>query len=266
MNISLSITYHDPEGRLYPQIEQHFPVLLDLFDGIAVRGSRQANRESLALFEAMGAIVFLDSTATSDLRPQIGRARREAIASSFNFDTPFSMHCDGDRILHWVEYYPAELAQIITRIPDNDFTVLGRTKRAFDTHPRIQRDTEAIVNHLFHVKIGYPWDVMIGARGMSRRAALAIVNGSVDDEISVDVTWPLYLRALGGYSLAYIPTEGLEFETHDRHTDDLNAAGGLEAWIEVLDSDIHKWLHRLEYVRLDLEAMLPFIQNDEVKS
>ena len=119
----------------------------------------------------------------------------------------------------------------------------------------MQRDTEAIVNHLFKIKTGHAWDVMIGARGLSRRAALAIVSGSDDNEISVDVTWPLYLRALGGYSLAYFPTEGIEFETQDRYGEDLENAGGLHTWMSELDSDIDKWLHRLDYVRLDLEAI-----------
>ena len=265
MDIALSITYHDPQGGLTPQIEQHFPALLRMFSGIAVRGSRQANRKSLTLCESMGAKVKLDSLSNYNQGPQIGRARREAVALALEFDTPYNVHCDGDRILHWAENYPSELAEIINLVPENDFTVMGRTTRAFNTHPRMQRDTEAIVNHLFHVRTGCAWDVMIGARGLSKRAAQAIVDGSEDNEISVDVTWPLLIRSLGGYSLAYLPTEGLEFETHNRYLDELNAAGGLGAWMKELDTDITKWLHRLSYVRLDLEAMLPFVLQDDTK-
>ncbi|MFN2236080.1 MAG: hypothetical protein ACK2U1_17785 [Anaerolineales bacterium] len=260
MNIALSITYHDPQGGLIPQIERNLPTLQQMFRAIAVRGSRQANDEALSLFESLGAVVEVDSSPDYNLGPQIGRARREAVALALEFDMPFSMHCDGDRILHWVENYPSELADIISWIPGHDFTVLGRTTRAFTSHPRMQRDTEAIVNHLFHINTGYAWDVMIGARGLSKRAAQAIVDQSQDNEISVDVTWPLLIRSLDGFSLAYFPTEGLEFETHDRFGDELEAAGSLEAWMSNLDSDIHKWLYRLEYVRLDLEAMLPFLR------
>jgi hypothetical protein len=208
----------------------------------------------------MGAVVAVDSSPDHNSEPQIGRARREAVALALEFGTPFSMHCDGDRILHWVENYPSELAEIIRRIPEHDFTVLGRTNRAFNSHPRMQRDTEAIVNHLFHANTGYAWDVMIGARGFSKRAAQSVVEQSQDNEISVDVTWPLLIRSLESYSLAYYATEGLEFETHDRFGDELEAAGSLEAWMSNLDSDIQMWLHRLEYVRLDLEAMLPFLK------
>jgi hypothetical protein len=263
MNIALSITFHDPAGGLYPQIERQLPALSNLFSGIAVRASLQASKKSLALFESAGAKVLVDSPENGDKGPQIGRARREAVAFALTFETPFYMHCDGDRILHWIEHYPDELAEVLRQIPEHDFTLLGRTARAFETHPRVQKDTEAIVNHLFYVQAGCEWDVMIGARGLSRRAAQAIVQGSRDDEITVDVTWPLYMRSLGDYSLAYIATEGLEFETHNRYSEDLAAAGGLQAWKASLDSDIHKWLHRLEYVRLDLEAMLQFSESPD---
>jgi hypothetical protein len=265
MDIALSITYHDPQGGLIPQIKRNLPTLQQMFSDIAVRGSQQANDRSLSLFESLGAVVAVDSISDHNLGPQIGRARREALAMALKFEAPFSMHCDGDRILHWVENYPSELADIISRIPEHDFTVLGRTSRAFNSHPRMQTDTEAIVNHLFQVNTGCAWDVMIGARGLSKRASQIIVDQSQDNEISVDVTWPLLIRSLDDFTLAYFATEGLEFETQDRFEDELEQVGSLAAWIGELDSDIHRWLHRLEYVRLDLEAMLPFVRQDHPK-
>jgi hypothetical protein len=63
------------------------------------------------------------------------------------------------------------LAQVARRVTEYDFTVLGRTPRAFDSHPRIQRDTESIVNHVFGLVSGQTWDVTAAARGLSRRAA-----------------------------------------------------------------------------------------------
>jgi hypothetical protein len=260
MNITLSITYHDPAGKLYPQIERTLPALLDIFSGIAVRGSRQANEKSLALFAAMGAKVKVDSAPSQNSGGQIGRARREAVDLALGFEAPFNFHCDGDRVLHWAEIYPDELIKIVTKIPKHDFTLFGRTPRAWATHPRIQRDTEAIVNHIFHLKTGWEWDVMIGARGMSRQAAQAIVTGCLDNEISVDVTWPLFLRSYGNFSLTYIPTEGLEFETQNRYQSEVNAAGSQTAWLDGLDADIDKWLHRVDYIRLDLEAMRPYFE------
>jgi len=263
MNITLSITYHDPNGKLYSQIERTLPAVLNIFSGLAVQGSRQANEKSLARFESAGALVKVDSDIQPHLGPQIGRTRRNALALALKFNSPFAMHCDGDRIMHWVENYPQELTAIVARIPEHDFTLFGRTPRAWDTHPRIQRDTEAIVNHVFHVKTGWEWDVMIGARGMSQRAAQTIVTGCLDNEISVDVTWPLYLRSLGDFSLAYIPTEGLEFETQNRYAVEIDAAGGQTAWLAELDTDIDKWLHRVDYIRQDLAANQTYLETTD---
>ena len=106
MDIALSITYHDPQGNLVPLIQRHLPTLQQMFSHLAVRGSRQANDAALSLFESLGAVVAVDSSPDLNQGPQIGRARREAVALALEFDTPFSMHCDGDRILHWVENYP----------------------------------------------------------------------------------------------------------------------------------------------------------------
>jgi len=69
---------------------------------------------------------------------------------------------------------------------------------SFHSHPRVQRDTEAIVNHVFQVISGYDWDVMAAARGLSRPASEAILDRCFDEEISTDVSWPLCLRSLGG--------------------------------------------------------------------
>ena len=96
---------------------------------------------------------------------------------------------------------------------------------------------EAILNHLFSLVLGQSWDGMAGARGISRRAAQAILNGCSDEEISVDVSWPLYLQSLGGYTLGYLATEGMEFETQDRYPQEVADAGGLEAWINLIDSE-----------------------------
>ena len=90
-----------------------------------------------------------------------------------------------------MEFYPEELRRVAQQITQFDFTILGRTPRAFATHPRIQRDTEAIINHVFERVSDRAWDTGAGARGLSRRAAETIVTGCLDDAISNDVTWPL---------------------------------------------------------------------------
>ena len=152
-----------------------------------------------------------------------------------------------------------------------DFTVLGRTPRAFESHPHTQRDTETIINRLFGQISGFSWnDVTSGARGLSRAAAEMIVAHVEDDELSTDVSWPLYLQRHGArsarsvWSLGYLETEGLEFETADRFDDEIAVAGGLAAWIDRLENDPQEWVFRFDLARIEIEAMLPYVKSEPV--
>jgi hypothetical protein len=191
-------------------------------------------------------------------RFKLGQARRDAIALALRFNCRFLLHCDCDRALHWAERYPQELEQAAVRVTDYDFTVLGRTPRAFDSHPRIQRDTEAIVNHVFAAVSGHAWDVTAATRGLSRRAAETLLAGCPDEEVSTDVSWPLFLKRAGGFSLGYFATEGMEFETADRYGEEISQAGGLARWTAELDADPRNWAHRLDMARVEVEAMAPY--------
>ena len=263
MNVALAITYHDPQGRLCEQIRLVLPTLVEVFAGLAIRASYAANARALSLFTDAGAVVKRAPAERLNEAPKLGAARREAVALALELDTPFVLYCDGDRVLHWAEWYPGELAQVVARLPENDLTVLGRTERAFHSHPRAQRDTEAIVNHVFQIISGYGWDVMAAARGLSRSAGEAILDRCFDEEISTDVSWPLCLHALGSFSLGYIATEGLEFETPARYKEEIMAVGGYNAWLERRDADPNRWLHRLDFAQTHLKAMMPFAPGGE---
>ncbi len=263
MNVTLAIVCHDPFGRLYDQLARTLPVLAGIFDGLAVQASHATHERSLALFTSAGALLQQESADQVAAGAKIGAARRAAVEMALHFDCPFVMYCDADRALHWAERYPQELAEIAARLPEYDFTILGRTPRAFDSHPRAQRDTEAIVNRVFAAIDGrHAWDMLAAARGLSRRAAQAILDGCPDGEISTDVSWPLFLRQVGGYTWGYVEAEGLEFETADRYANEVAAAGGLARWLARLDADPRRWAHRLDMARVEVEAMAPYWHAD----
>jgi len=260
MDVTLAVTYHDPQGQLYQQLVRTLPTLTNIFGGLTVRASHTADKRSLALFVSAGAVVQVQSLEQAAEGPRLGIARRTAIALALQLNCPFVFYCDCDRILHWADWYPDELAQMAARVADYDFTMFGRTNRAFDSHPRIQRDTEAIVNHVFEVVSGLAWDAAAGARGLSRRAAEAILAGCPDEQVSTDVSWPLFLKRAGGFSLGYTPVEGLEFETADRHGGDVARAGSQAQWLAQLDADPRQWAHRLDLARLEIEGMVPYVE------
>jgi hypothetical protein len=237
MNIALASTHHDPDGRLIAQLRRALPTLTGLFGAIAVRATERTPAETVAALQDAGALVRREAADSALL---LGRARRGALALGLETGADALLFCDFDRALHWAERYPEELARVAQEIARHDLTVLGRTTRAFDSHPRIQRDTEAIVNTVYAQVSGHAWDVTAAARGLSRRAAEAILAGCPEETIGTDVAWPLFAQR-AGLALGYIQTEGLEFETPDRFADEVAAAGGLDAWLARLDADPRRW-------------------------
>jgi hypothetical protein len=258
MTVALALIQYDPRGLLFDQTVRMLPQLQQVFSDIALYANVATAPHSLEYLTQHGVRVIAE--AVEEGFSYIGKFRRAAVEFALRGPCPFIIYCDFDRILHWMEYHPAELRYVTQQITQYDFTILGRTARAFATHPRIQRDTEAIINHVYERVSDRAWDTGAGARGLSRRAAKAIVTGCRDDAISNDVTWPLCLQQRGDFSLGYLETEGLEFETPDRFPAEVARAGGVAQWSEQLDDDVQHWAARLELARIEVAAMLPFTE------
>jgi len=256
MNTALALLYHDPEGRLIEQIQRTLPTLTDIFSGLAICASPQANRSALDVWRAAGALIEIESRGDDLPIYRLGAARRTAVTLALQHGSDHVLYCDGDRIVHWAEHYPDELRQIAQGIHDYDFTVLGRTKRAFESHPGVQRDTEAIINTVFARVTGLEWDMGSGARGLSRRAIEALPALCADNTISVDVTWPLCLRKPGTFSLGYLLAEGLEFETGDGYGHQRVSAEDYARWLGSLGDDPRRWAFRLSGAQRQLQTLI----------
>ena len=146
-SVALALIQHDPRGLLFDQTVRVFPTLQQPFADIAVQASAATAARSLDYLRQHNVRVEAETTHTGF--GYIGRFRRATVELALRGTCDFVMYCDFDRALHWAEYYPQELREVVRTITACDFTVLGRTPRAFATHPRIQRDTEAIINHVF---------------------------------------------------------------------------------------------------------------------
>ena len=256
----LAATHHDPEGRLYDQTVRVLPLLARLFSRLAIQATHSSQQRSLDMLAGAGALMQQEQGHQSSSLTQLGGARRDALEFALRADAPAILFCDFDRVLHWAECYPDELAQVVMRVTEHDFTVLGRSERAFASHPRIQRDTESIVNTVYASVSGNAWDVTAAARGISRRAAAAILAGCHEQSVGTDVAWPLFLQRRTGFTIGYCVTEGLEFETADRYGDQVAAAGGLEAWKAQLDADPQRWVERLDVARVEVAAAAPYLK------
>jgi hypothetical protein len=260
MMIVLAATHHDAEGRQEAQLTRLMPLLRELYAGLALVLTPQTLPSTVALLHDAGTRLYVGAADVPTGHLHLGRWRRMAVATALEqFPAATTIHfCDFDRVLHWAEYFPAELTATLAALPQVDFTVLGRTPRAFASHPRVQRDTEALINHAFGLVSGWAWDVAAASRGLSTAAAQFIVRHSADDTIGSDCSWPLMLRREASFRLAYRETEGLEFETLDRYADEITALGGAQAWCDRLDADPRQWLYRVALAQAEMAAALQF--------
>ena len=235
------------------------PLLSALYGRVLVMLSPATPMATRRLLEDAGAKVTVNDPGQGGSSNFLGRKRRQAVTLAFE-EAPEASHvhlCDFDRVLHWAQFYPEELRAVLPFICAYDFTVLGRTPRAFASHPRVQRDTEAIINHVFGLASGRAWDVTAASRGVSRRAARVIAD-CADDTIGNDCSWPLCVMRHAKLSLGYRETNGLEFETLDRFVGIAGAAGGPDAWLERLDADPKQWAARLELARIEVESIAAY--------
>ena len=268
MSTALTMVYHDPAGRMLDQLARTLPAITSIFADVIVQASASANQQGVRWLRDAGAQVFPARLSSAPNGPHradgigIGRLRREVVRLACQHTAAsHALYCDADRVLHWAEFYPAEFRAASEAVQQFDFTVLGRTPRAFESHPRTQRDTEVIINRLFGQVSGLPWnDVTSGARGVSRAAVEAIVANVEDDELSTDISWTMYVQQNTAWSIGYIEADGLEFETADRFADEVSAIG-YAAWLARLENDPHEWAFRFDLARVEIEALLPYIKH-----
>lgn len=257
-SVALTLLYYDPDGRLHTPIRRALPVWQTLFDWMVVHASERSDAATLTLLREAGALVDLRQESATHGLPPVGRYRRTALGRALAENPSHILYCDTDRAAFWANYFADELRDVVSRLPERDFWVYGRSPRAFQTHPPSMVQTEQIINAVFARLSGLRWDVVAAARGLSAAAAHYLSERSHDDTFGVDASWPLLLQADGAFTLGYLETEGMAYETADAFPDKIAAAGGLAAWMAASEQNPQTWIYRLRAALVELEAMRPF--------
>jgi hypothetical protein len=255
--VALVATVHDPDRRLMPIVEARLPALVAHYDALVAYCSGSTHGAILALLRECGASVHVDDLPSAGIEG-MGEVRRRSLRAGLGAGTSHLHICDFDRALHWIAYYPQELAEVIASIPNYDLLVLGRTTRAWATHPPYQAETEPLFNKVFALVTGLPWDVGAGSRGFSRRAAGLVLAHSREQTIGVDAEWPLLLLGQDSFRVDHRLCEGLEFETADCFGPEIEAAGSYRAWVAQMSADPARWAFRLKVAQLIAEAAVRY--------
>lgn len=256
-SVTLAVTIHQPDERLATLTATQLPALSARYAAFTALCSAATNPRMLDLIRQHGALVQVEEEAPSGIQ-RIGAVRRSTIRLGLSAGTSHLQVCDFDRALHWVAHYPQELETVIADIANYDCLVLGRTARAWATHPPYQRETEPLFNRVFALVTGLSWDIGAGSRGLSRRAAETLLEDSKEPTVGVDAEWPLLLLQRAGFHVGHRECEGLEFETADRYGPEIEAAVEYESWEAQMAADPRRWVFRLKVAFLIADSVVRY--------
>ena len=249
-DVALVSVLHDPDGRLFRSMGVALAPLLGAHQGAYVVLSGATTSEVEQSLRQSGAMV------AREVAPHVGASRRQAMALALADGRRWLHYCDFDRALHWARYFPDEMATNVSVIPEADFTVFGRTPRAFASHPACMTETEGLANRVFTLATGRQWDLCAAARGLSGAAALHVLDGSTIKGVGTEGEWPALVLRNRHFTLAYRETEGMEYETGDRYPEEVSAAGGIGVWTAAQSLVPTNWSLRLAFAYAIADACL----------
>lgn len=184
--------------------------------------------------------------------------RYMAIKIALQSSSPFLHYADMDRLLRWVEQRPDEWLQTIHRIPTCDYLVVGRTLKAYATHPQALVQTEALSNAVISFLVGQEMDVSAGSKGFSRQAASYVIEHTQPGHaLGTDGEWTVLLKR-AGFKVDYVEVAGLDWESADRYQRQAADPQRQRQAGMIYDADPANWARRTavaeEIIRVGLQT------------
>ena len=240
---ALITTLHDPKGASLSLLDA-VATALETYPLAVVAATATTDARVTARLAQLGARVVPGG--------QAGEGRRSSLAAAGS-ETDALFSCDFDRWLHWARFWPEELAALPARVARLGtrhraapwYVCLGRTARAFRTHPAAQRFPETATNRALSVAANRSLDAVAGAAWLTPEAAEIILAGSCEPTAATDLEWPALILRQDPTRLRGLRCEGLEWETPDFHPEEIAAAGGLETWTRTVFDTPRMWAARL---------------------
>lgn len=250
---ALLATLHDSKGWSIQPLREVAPTLGRLYEArIVVVTETTSPRVVAALLESGWTVERHRAKTGVDY---ISDSRRLLLQAAVEHGNGYMQLTDMDRALHWARTYPEELEAVVAAMPEHGFTVYGRTRRAFESHPRNQTETERLANRVFSLIVGREMDITAGSRGASRDAAELILRYSRGRYFDSDSEWPLIIHYKGS-GLGYREVEGLEWETRLKREEWVHADGRRTDIKEFYETNPESWVYRTMLAQKIGEAAL----------
>jgi hypothetical protein len=233
--VALITVTHDPQGKNIELYERLKDKLKSIYSELYITISEFTHEDYIEKLQSCGFnIKVIPKSGAAD-------ARRKALEFGLNGESKFYHYCDFDRLLTWAGKYPNELKDIVKKIYKHDYLILGRSQRAFNTHPIEWIETEKISNRICSLELGQEVDITAGSCGFSKVCGEYINKYSKDK--MTDSEWPMIIHRIAKLKVDYRSAEGLEYH------DEINGYSRI-----ITDTD--KWFARLRLAYIISESAI----------
>ena len=251
---ALATTVHDPESRLVELLRRHADAVRASSTVAVAAVTRQTAEATIEALLAAGITPVVENDRG------VGQARRTAVRAVTEAGATSVLYCDLDRWLHWREFWPQELADLPARLegsrPAPLYACIGRTTRAFGTHPKVQVACEDATNRAVSAAFRRRCDVTAGAAWLSAEGARLVLAASVEASNATDGEWPAIIWRHDPRRVLQTWCEGLEFETATFFQFEVESAGGRDAWVRQTYDTVEAWASRLTLASATVNAFV----------
>ncbi|MFX0187857.1 MAG: hypothetical protein ACFE8A_08985 [Candidatus Hodarchaeota archaeon] len=258
-NFLLCSTHHDPEFKLKNLLKKVASIIKKLFIKTIVCLTPTTSEKVYKFLSREGFMVIIGSSMR-----QIDIYRKALKTTLNNIEkqqTEKIFYIDFDRLIHWIHAYPNELTNLINKKIDVDYLHIGRTSRAFDTHPSTQQKTEIIINEIVSKTLGFleTKDIISVCGIFTKELGEKIMRVKNETATGFYCTWPLFFWNWATKK-QYIEVEGLEWETPDKFKVEITELGYKE-WVKQFQSPL-EWEKRVRFLH---EGLLELSQVSDFK-
>lgn len=237
--IALAATLHDPTAALADDIARSLPKLAQLYAGVAVACSPPTSPRIVGLLREADAYAGMPPSNTR------GPLYRMSVREALRAGAPRVHYLDFDRVTHWLRRAPRELPAVLRVGLRREALLIGRTRKAHDSHQRPLHATETLANRMFADALGFAGrvDFFVPSFVLTRERAAAMLSASKARDVAIYGEWAALL-GVAAPETAYLECRGLDWETPDRHRRAVRKVG-LAAWRKRFDTEA-EWTLRTE--------------------